>query len=113
MLFRPLTTSAARSARTVGQVRFASSLPVPPKVATPSTLSGPGGDSARMESVVNFYKSLPKGPAPKRRGGGIKDRYFDGKNASGAPIVATIGSLLLLGYTIDYHMHLSESAGYS
>jgi len=61
-----------------------------------------------MQAVVDFYKSLPKGDAPSKRGGGLKARFFDGKNASGGPILATIGGLMLLGYTIEYNGHLSE-----
>ena len=84
--------------------RFASSeasahasLPIPPKIATPQSVKGPGGTSARMDAVVNFYKSLPKGEASAKRGGGIKARDFDGKNASGAPIVVTMAGLFLIG----------------
>ncbi|KAK0523734.1 ATP synthase f chain, mitochondrial precursor [Tilletia horrida] len=112
MIGRKLTTTVAarvgaRQASTSSSAS-ASTLPIPPKIATPSSVSGSGGNSARMESVVSFYKALPKGEAPAKRGGGIKARFFDGKNASGAPIVATIGALLLLGYTIDYNMHLKH-----
>ncbi|TKY86387.1 hypothetical protein EX895_004536 [Sporisorium graminicola] len=90
----------------MGGVRAQSTLPIPPKIATPKSAQGPGGSSARMESVVGFYKSLPKGDAPQKRGGGIKARYFDGKNASGKPIVATLFTLFLIGYSIDYATHL-------
>jgi hypothetical protein len=34
--------------------------------------------------------------------GGLKARYFNGKNASGTPLVVTILGLFGLGYTIDY-----------
>ncbi|PWN48704.1 hypothetical protein IE53DRAFT_389082 [Violaceomyces palustris] len=105
MFFRNVSTTAGRVARQQ-QVRFNSSLPIPPKIATPKSVSGPGGSSERMEAVVNFYKSLPKGPAPVRRGGGIKARYFDGKNASGAPIVVGLFTMFLIGYSIDYATHL-------
>jgi F-type H+-transporting ATPase subunit f len=54
-----------------------------------------------MDAVVGFYKALPKGEAPAKRGGGIKARFFDGKNASSKPIVAYIAFMLLFGYTID------------
>jgi F-type H+-transporting ATPase subunit f len=80
--------------------RLASSLPIPPKIATPAMVSS-GGSSARMDAVVGFYKALPKGEAPAKRGGGIKARFFDGKNASSKPIVAYIAFMLLFGYTID------------
>ncbi|KAN0064570.1 ATP synthase f chain, mitochondrial precursor [Thecaphora frezii] len=108
MFFRTLQTSARSVARSSGaaQVRMNSTLPIPPKIATPKSVSGPGGSSARMEGVVNFYKSLPKGNAPARRGGGIKARYFDGENASGKPLVATLFTLFLIGYSIDYATHL-------
>lgn len=100
------TSTSAQLMR--GAVRFNSTLPIPPKIATPKSASGPGGSSARMESVVGFYKSLPKGDAPAKRGGGIKARYFDGKNASGKPIVATLFTLFLIGYSIDYAQHLRK-----
>lgn len=65
---------ASSTTSSVGAVRHASNLPIPPKIATPKSVQGPaGGDSSRMESVVAFYKSLPKGAAPKRSGG-IKGR---------------------------------------
>ena len=100
------TETSAKWAR--GGMRYNSTLPIPPKIATPKSAQGPGGSSARMEGVVGFYKSLPKGNAPQKRGGGIKARYFDGKNASGKPIVATLFTLFLIGYSIDYATHLRK-----
>lgn len=110
MFARTVARQAGPSANLfrLGGVRANSSLPIPPKIATPKSVQGPGGSSARMESVVGFYKALPKGDAPKKRGGGIKARYFDGKNASGKPIVATLFTLFLIGYSIDYATHLRE-----
>lgn len=110
MIARALSkpTQAARSMRTAGQqVRHASGLPIPPKIATPKSVSGAGPAASNTEAVVNFYKALPKGPEPESRSSGIKGRYFDGKNASGKPIVATIAVLMLVGYTIEYNGHLS------
>ncbi len=109
-MFARLARTARPSALTnqLGAVRNNSTLPIPPKIATPKSAQGPGGSSARMESVVGFYKSLPKGDAPQKRGGGIKARYFDGKNASGKPIVATLFTLFLIGYSIDYATHLRK-----
>ncbi|KAG7571024.1 hypothetical protein FFLO_00988 [Filobasidium floriforme] len=54
---------------------------IPPKIATPSSVSS-GASSARTENVVAFYKSLPKGPS-EHKAGGLRGRYFEGKNASG------------------------------
>ncbi|ODO11961.1 hypothetical protein I350_00745 [Cryptococcus amylolentus CBS 6273] len=80
---------------------------IPPKIATPGASSGT--TSARTAQVIDFYSKLPKGAKPAaERAGGIRGRYFEGKNASGKPIVATIGILFLLGYTIDYNMHLKH-----
>lgn len=108
MLFsRAVARTAGPSFRMNG-VRANSTLPIPPKIATPKSAQGPGGSSARMEGVVGFYKSLPKGDAPQKRGGGIKARYFDGKNASGKPIVATLFTMFLIGYSIDYATHLRK-----
>jgi hypothetical protein len=36
-------------------------------------------------------------------GYGVKARYFNGRNASGKPLVAFIGGMLLLGYTLAYN----------
>ena len=61
--------------------------------------SGSGGG---LGPLVNFYSKLPKGPAPSSAAGGIKARYFDGKNASAAPLVWAILGIFGIGYTIDY-----------
>ncbi|KAI0674602.1 mitochondrial F1-F0 ATP synthase subunit F of fungi-domain-containing protein [Trametes maxima] len=80
---------------------------VPPKVATPSLLVilwfG-----CRPRPLVNFYSKLPKGPAPSSASGGIKGRWFNGKNASAAPLLFTIFGIFGIGYTIDYQMHLKH-----
>jgi len=80
---------------------------IPPKIATPSSVAT-GGSSTSTASVVDFYSKLPKGPLQASAVSGIRARYFDGKNASGKPIVAFIGGMLLFGYTLDYHMHLKH-----
>ncbi|KAG8927584.1 ATP synthase f chain, mitochondrial precursor [Tulasnella sp. 418] len=79
---------------------------VPPKIATPSSVSS-GGTSATTSTVVDFYSKLPKGPLPQSTSSGIRAKYFDGKNASGGPFLATVVGIFLFGYTLDYHMHLS------
>ncbi|KAA1472332.1 hypothetical protein DENSPDRAFT_838571 [Dentipellis sp. KUC8613] len=79
---------------------------VPPKIASPSILSA--GQGADLSPLVNFYSKLPKGPAPRAHAGGIKGRFFDGKNASAAPVVVAMVALFGLGYTIDYQMHLKH-----
>lgn len=102
----------ARSTRTLGQqVRLnstasssssgASTLPIPPKIATPKSLQGPGGNSARMDEVVGFYKSLPKGTTTLKKGPFANP-------GNGKPLVVAMASLFLIGYTMDYNMHLSE-----
>ncbi|EMD39466.1 hypothetical protein CERSUDRAFT_80845, partial [Gelatoporia subvermispora B] len=79
---------------------------VPPKVASPSLLSS--GQGAGLAPLVNFYSRLPKGPAPQPAVRGIKERFFNGKNASGVPLLATILGIFAIGYTIDYQMHLKH-----
>ncbi|THH21563.1 hypothetical protein EW146_g37 [Bondarzewia mesenterica] len=79
---------------------------VPPKIASPSILSA--GQGADLAPLVNFYSKLPKGPAAAPAVRGIKARYFDGKNASAAPVVLTMVAIFGLGYTIDYQMHLKH-----
>ncbi|KAJ7643399.1 mitochondrial F1-F0 ATP synthase subunit F of fungi-domain-containing protein [Mycena polygramma] len=78
---------------------------VPPKIATPGLVSGNSGGG--LGPLVEFYSKLPKGPAPARMGG-IKGRFFSGKNASAAPVLALIGGLFLIGYTMDYQLHLKH-----
>ncbi|KAJ3506824.1 hypothetical protein NMY22_g17124 [Coprinellus aureogranulatus] len=77
---------------------------VPPKVATPKLVSG--GSGAGLKPLVDFYGKLPKGNATQRVSG-LKGRYFNGENASGAPFATLIVVLFGIGYTIDYNMHLS------
>lgn len=78
---------------------------VPPKIATPASVSG--GSAAALAPLVQFYSKLPKGPAPKRAGS-AGAWLLNAKNASGKPILATIASLMILGYTIEYQMHLKH-----
>lgn len=100
-------TPAARSMRMAGQqVRHASGLPIPPKIATPKSV-GNSSSSSNTDAVVSFYKALPKGPEPEKRSGGIKGAYFDGKNASGKPIIGVIAALMIGGYILEYNGHLS------
>jgi len=78
---------------------------IPPKIATPKLVSG--GSGAGLGPLVDFYSKLPKGQATATVSG-FKGRFFSGKNASGAPLVGLIGGLFLIGYTIDYNMHLKH-----
>jgi len=59
------------------------------------------GSGASLTPLVNFYSKLPKGSAAAVSGGGLKARFFNGKNASAAPLVWTILGLFTFGYTID------------
>lgn len=103
-------TPAARSLRVGGQqVRNASGLPIPPKIATPKSV-GSSGSGANTDAVVSFYKALPKGNEPEKRASGIKGKYFDGNNASGKPIIGVIAALMIGGYTLEYNGHLSTYA---
>jgi F-type H+-transporting ATPase subunit f len=68
-------------------------------ILTPTPQTGNSG--ATLTPLVDFYSKLPKGPAPARFGG-LKGRFFSGKNASGAPVLALIGGIFLIGYTLDY-----------
>jgi F-type H+-transporting ATPase subunit f len=63
------------------------------------------GSGEGLTPLVNFYSKLPKGPLTSTIGG-IKGRFFNGKNASAAPLLATILTLFGLGYTIDYQSEL-------
>ena len=90
------------------QVRHASNLPVPPKIATPKSV-GQSSAGTDTDAVVSFYKALPKGEQSAKRSGGIKGRFFDGENASGKPIIGVIAALMIGGYILEYNGHLSKS----
>ena len=60
------------------------------------------GQGEGLAPLVGFYSRLPKGAAPKPAIRGVKERLFNGKNASGAPILWVVGGLFALGYFIDY-----------
>ncbi|KAI0345539.1 hypothetical protein BDW22DRAFT_1426218 [Trametopsis cervina] len=79
---------------------------VPPKIASPTILRAGSGEG--IAPLVGFYSRLPKGHAPTPALRGIKERFFNGKNASGAPIVWVMGGLFALGYFIDYQTHLKH-----
>ncbi|KAF4767219.1 hypothetical protein HAV15_009125 [Penicillium sp. str.  len=85
---------------------------IPPKVASPNAI-GAAQDAARMERVVTFYAGLPRGPAAAVKPTGLigryQARYFNGKNASGVPLIHAIGGILILGYSMEYYFHLQSS----
>ena len=60
------------------------------------------GQGSELAPLVAFYSKLPKGPAPSPRAASLKAKFFDGKNASGKPLVYGIVGIFLIGYTLDY-----------
>ncbi|OJJ78222.1 hypothetical protein ASPBRDRAFT_50990 [Aspergillus brasiliensis CBS 101740] len=84
---------------------------IPPKIASPNAI-GAAKDAARMDRVVNFYARLPRGAAPEVKPTGIIGRYqarYFGKNPSAAPLAHAIGTILILGYSMEYYFHLRTS----
>jgi len=79
---------------------------VPPKIATPSSVSG--GSAQALAPLVEFYSKLPKGPAPKHGRKGPFAWFSNAKNSSARPILYVLGGLTLFGYTLDYNMHLKH-----
>ncbi|KAH9815880.1 mitochondrial F1-F0 ATP synthase subunit F of fungi-domain-containing protein [Melampsora americana] len=87
---------------------------IPPKIASVQALSGTS-TATRMKRVVEFYSKLPKGSIDKSASTSsvglnpfnrYKAKYIDGENASATPLVHAILGLFLVGYTIEYNMHL-------
>ena len=72
-----------------------------PRFCSSRNLVQSSGTGAGLGPLVNFYSKLPKGPAPTSAGG-IKARFFNGKNASAAPILFGILTIFTLSYTLDY-----------
>ncbi|KAL1986336.1 hypothetical protein VTN96DRAFT_6568 [Rasamsonia emersonii] len=88
--------------------RRALSTLIPPKIASPNAI-GAAQDAARMNRVVNFYARLPRGAAPEPKPTGLLERYqarYFGKNPSAMPLLHVIGTLVLLGYSMEYYFHL-------
>ncbi|KAK9462569.1 ATP synthase subunit F, mitochondrial [Lipomyces oligophaga] len=87
---------------------------IPPKVASASNLGAAPG-AQRLATVVEFYKGLPRGPAPAPSSAGnfferYTARYIKGGNASGAPLVWLL-TVVKISYTIDYQLHLKHHKG--
>ncbi|CAG7846192.1 SubName: Full=Related to ATP17-ATP synthase complex, subunit f {ECO:0000313/EMBL:CCA70061.1} [Serendipita indica DSM 11827] len=66
------------------------------------------GGGASLTPLVDFYSKLPKGPNPVTAGWGLKARYFNGKNASGTPVVLLVLGVFGIGYTMSYQTHLKH-----
>ncbi|OLL23062.1 ATP synthase subunit f, mitochondrial [Neolecta irregularis DAH-3] len=88
---------------------LSTSIVIPPKIASPAAIGAPK-DAARMARIVDFYSKLPRGPKQDVQSLGLigryKQKYFDGDNASGVPLLHLIGSLLVIGYSMQYYFHL-------
>ncbi|CAR29148.1 hypothetical protein ZYGR_0Z00690 [Zygosaccharomyces rouxii] len=85
---------------------------IPPKVVSSQNI-GSAPNAKRIGNVVQFYKSLPQGPAPAIKPTGLiskyKAKYFDGDNASGKPLWHLAVSILVMGYSLEYYFHLRHS----
>lgn len=82
---------------------------IPPKIASASNL-GASPNAKRLAGVVEFYKSLPQGEAPKVVRKGPIGRYFaaygEGNNASGKPLLHLALAVIFFGYSAEYYSHL-------
>jgi len=80
---------------------------IPPKIASPANL-GANPKAKQMNRVVNFYKGLPTGAAPKVQPKGFSQRYYAKyiETGSGKPILHAVFFFLTLGYSMDYFFHL-------
>ncbi|TEB27412.1 hypothetical protein FA13DRAFT_1794811 [Coprinellus micaceus] len=80
---------------------------VPPKVATPGSLYVVMQDPRIFDSPRRLLRQASQGQLHRWRSG-IKGKFFNGANASGAPFATLIVVLFGIGYTIDYNMHLKH-----
>lgn len=102
-MLAPVRSSAPRLARGFATSAPARALPIPPKVATPDSVRGPAGSSAKLDEFVDLYSKLPKGAGPAPSG------PFAGKNVSGKPFLFYGIFLSLFGYTLGYKFHFGAS----
>ncbi|CDR37340.1 CYFA0S01e09780g1_1 [Cyberlindnera fabianii] len=82
---------------------------IPPKIASAKNI-GSNPAAKRLASVVEFYKALPQGPAPQVKPTGLigryKEKYFNGDNATGKPLLHLSAFVLIFGYSLEYYFHL-------
>ncbi|KAI5963464.1 ATP17 [Candida pseudojiufengensis] len=85
---------------------------IPPKIASAKNLGG-GSAAKRMSEVVKFYKKLPQGQAPAATKSSnplvkYRQKYFDGDNASGKPLLHLAIIVIIFGYSLEYE-HLKHA----
>ncbi|AMD21255.1 HEL025Wp [Eremothecium sinecaudum] len=84
---------------------------IPPKIVSAKNLAS-SGSAKRIANVVEFYKTLPTGPAPARKPSNLfakyRTKYFEGDNASAKPLVHVVLLILGIGYTMEYNFHLKH-----
>jgi F-type H+-transporting ATPase subunit f len=82
---------------------------IPPKIASAKNL-GSNPQAKRLAQVVDFYKALPQGAAPANKPFGplarYKEKFFNGDNASGKPLLHVAAFILAFGYGLEYYFHL-------
>lgn len=91
---------------------------IPPKIVSAKQL-GATQNAKKVSNMVSFYKALPRAgalsPAEKAAKGGFinwyRAKYFDGKNASGVPLLHLAFGIALFGYSLEYYLHLRHHKG--
>lgn len=82
---------------------------IPPKIASAKNI-GANAQAQKLAQVGNFYKGLPQGPAPANKAFGplarYKEKFFNGSNASGKPLLHVAAFVLIFGYSLEYYFHL-------
>ncbi|CCF58528.1 hypothetical protein KAFR_0E03770 [Kazachstania africana CBS 2517] len=84
---------------------------IPPKIVSAKQI-GSQPNAKRVSNMVSFYKLLPRGPAKTTdtKNTGVinwyKAKYFNDDQASGKPLLHLCGALILLGYSMEYYLHL-------
>lgn len=86
---------------------------IPPKIVSSNQVAK-APNAKRVSNMVNFYKSLPQGPAPKNnnQSGFInwyKAKYFEKDSVQ--PLLHLTAAILVFSYSLDYYFHLRHHKG--
>ena len=81
---------------------------IPPKIVSSHQVAK-APNAKRVSNMVNFYKSLPQGPAPTNKNpkgliNWYRAKYFEKDSVQ--PLLHLVGAVLIFSYSMNYYFHL-------